>query len=93
MRDIQAFHVVDFTLKKESTFNVLDSEWFLDLLDTNLLDAEGKGLLIIEKIKIIKLINKFKKEPNEEDRQMYLQILNQLLEECGENTFVLYLCK
>lgn len=93
MNDPMAFQIIDYVLKEESSFDLMDNEWFVDTLDTKYLDGDGRGLLIVEKTKITKAINKAKKEKNEDDREMYLQVLNRVLSDFGDKDFVIYWCK
>lgn len=92
MRDIQAYKITDFSSVLQPTFNVVDYEWLVDQLDIRFLDAFGKGIIIAEKSKIKRLIKKAKKEQYEDDQEMYLKVLNKMLEDCGEEEFVFYKC-
>lgn len=90
--DVKAYKILGFNLKQTPSLNVIDDDWFIDTLDTKFLNADGKGLLIIEKKQILKAIKKSKKELILEDRKMYMSILQGLLNDCGDSDYCFYSC-
>ena len=90
--DVKAYKITGFNLKPTPSLSVMDDDWFVDTIDTRFLDTDGKGLLIIKKKQIFKAIKKANKDPILEDREMYLNILQELLNDCGNEEYCFYLC-
>ena len=93
MSDVLAFKIIDVERSLEPSLNIIDDEWIVDQLDTKFLNFDGKGILIVEKAKIKRLISKLKKENMaDEDKKMYSDILQKLLSDCGEHEYCVYDC-
>ncbi len=91
MNNAMAYKVVSYIVEDEPSLNMVDDEWFD--VDLRYLDSDGKGFLIIEKSKIKKAIKKAERDPDPEDREMYLKTLNKLLQDCGNKDYCVYWCK
>jgi len=52
MSDVMAYKVLNYITKDEPSLNMVDDDDWLQT-DSRYLDSDGKGLLIIEKTKII----------------------------------------
>lgn len=92
LKDVKAYKIINLILQETPSLNIIDDDWFVNTIDTRFLDTDGKGILIIEKKQILKAIKKAKKEIILEDRVMYMNILQGLLNDCGTNEFCFYLC-
>jgi hypothetical protein len=92
MVEVKAYKITSLNLKQTPSLSIIDDEWFVDTLDTRFLDADGRGLLIIEKKQILKAIKKANKEPIPEDKEMYLNVLQGLLNDCGNEEYCFYSC-
>jgi len=92
MLDVKAYKITSLNLKQTPSLSIVDDDWFVDTLDTRFLNADGKGLLIIEKKQILKAIKKVKKELIQEDKEMYMNILQGLLNDCGNEDYCFYSC-
>jgi hypothetical protein len=92
MLDVKAYKITSLNLKQTPSLSIVDDDWFVDTLDTRFLNADGKGLLIIEKKQILKAIKKAKKELIQEDKEMYMNILQGLLNDCGNEDYCFYSC-
>ena len=92
LKDVKAYKITSLNLKQTPSLSIVDDDWFVDTLDTRFLNTDGKGILIIEKKQILKAIKKAKKEIILEDRVMYMNILQGLLNDCGNEDYCFYSC-
>lgn len=89
--DVLAYKILNYVVSDEPSLNMVDDDDWLQT-DSRYLDSDGKGLLIIEKSKILKAMKKAKNEQNPDDKEMYLKVLNKLLLDCNNKEFCVYWC-